>query len=282
MRHLSVVHALLPVLTCLFLCSCATTRGASAEAEDDDELESLLDSDPSGVVCDDTRLVGATSFSQTCLPSDKAPPFTVTGLESLPEPLRQCVLTSLPVETGPVDPSACRQGAAQVLQGRLRQLGWLEAAVTPATGSPGVSEADLQVQLRSRYQVGVVRVERSEEGWRVDPERILAKARAAAPEGSWYTSSALATIHARVYQMKKFRAVWVYGGEPDFRNKVVPVIIDVWEKPQKQKKPKLARHEQPRQPEHCPRRGAICFNGRDCTYDYQLGCAVCTCKPTWW
>jgi hypothetical protein len=230
-------------------------------------------------VCDETRLVGATSFSKTCLPAESAPRLTVAGLEPLPEPLRECVLTGLPVETGGRDSTACLQGAAQVLQGRLRQLGWLEASVSPGTGNPAMSEAQLHVQLQSRYQVGVLRVEHSEDGWRVDPERILVKARAAVPEGSWYTSGALAEIHARVFQMKKFRSVWVYGGEPDFRNKVIPIIIDVWEKPQKPPKVKVRRPEQPRQPDHCPRRDAICLNGRDCTYDREHRCIVCFCRP---
>lgn len=279
MRHLSVVRSLVSVLACSLLFSCVTSRGASAD-EGEDRLESFLDSEPSGLVCDETRLVGATSFSGTCLPTESAPRLTVAGLEPLPEPLRECVLTSLPVETSGGDTAACLQGAAQVLQGRLRQLGWLEASVTPGSGNPGVSEAQLQVHLHSRYQVGVLRVEYSEEGWRVDPERILVKARAAVPEGSWYTSGALAEIHARVFQMKKFRSVWVYGGEPDFRNKVVPVIIDVWEKPQKPRKVKRPRPEHVRQPDHCPRRDAICINGRDCTYDRERRCIICSCRPT--
>ncbi len=278
MRHLSVVRAFVSVLTCSLLCSCAMSRGALAE-EEEGPLESFLDSEPPGLVCDGTRLVGATSFSETCLPMESGPRLTVDGLEQMPEPLRECVLTSLPVETGRGDSAACLQGAAQVLQGRLRQLGWLEASVSPGSGNPGVSEAQLHVQLHSRYQVGVLRVEHSEEDGRVDPWRILVKARAAVPEGSWYTSGALAEIHARVFQMKKFRSVWVYGGEPDFRNKVVPVIIDVWEKPPKSRKVKHPKAERPRKPDHCPRRDAICINGRDCSYDQGLRCIICSCRP---
>ncbi len=280
MRHLSVVRAFVLALTCSLLCSCVTTRGASAEEGEGGLLESFLDSGPAGLVCDRTRLVGATAFSETCLPAESTPRLTVSGLEPLPEPLRACVLMSLPVEAGGGDSTACLQGAAQVLQGRLRQLGWLEASVTPGSGNPAVSEAQLHVQLHSRYQVGLLRVEHSEGGWRVDPERILVKARAAVPEGSWYTSGALAEIHARVFQMKKFRSVWVYGGEPDFRHKVIPVIIDVWEKPQKPPKVKRHRAERPRQPDQCPRRDAICINGRDCSYDREMLCITCFCRPT--
>jgi len=278
MRHL-VVRSTLSVLACSLLCSCVTSRGTTPE-EEEGALGSFLDSGPSGLVCDGTRLVGATSFSETCLPTEKAPGPTVSGLEPLPEPLRECVLTSLPVETGGGAPTACLKGAAQVLQGRLHQLGWLEAEVLSATGQPDVSEAQLHVQLRSRYQVGVLRVEHSEEGGFVDPEKILVKARAAVPEGSWYTSGALAEIHARVFQMKKFRSVWVYGGEPDHRNKIIPVIIDVWEKPQKRHKVKLARPERPRPRDNCPRRDAICLNGQDCSYDADRRCTVCFCRPT--
>jgi hypothetical protein len=258
-----------------------TSRGPAPE-EENGALESFLESGASGLVCDGTRLVGATSFSETCLPTEKGPGPTVSGLEPLSEPLRECVLTNLPVETGGGAPTACLKGAAQVLQGRLRQLGWLEAEVLPASGQPGVSEAQLQVQLRSRYLVGMMQVEHSESegvGF-VDPEKILVKARAAVPEGSWYTSGALAEIHARVFQMKKFRSVWVYGGEPDHRNKIIPVIIDVWEKPQKPRKVKLSQSERPRPRDNCPRRDAICLNGQDCSYDAERRCIVCFCRPT--
>jgi translocation and assembly module TamA len=257
------------------------TRGAS-EPVGDEALESFLDAGLPGLVCDDTRLVGATSFSATCLPTEGAPLLTVSGLEPMTEPLRGCVLTSLPVETGPGDPATCQQGAAQVLQGRLRQLGWLEAQVSRPQDSADMSQAQLSVRLGSRFQVGPLRVERTEGGGRVEPQKILAKAYAAVPEGAWYTSSTLAAMHARVFQMKKFRAVWVIGDEPDYQNKVVPVIIDVWEKPQKPHKPKAIRHEQARVPDHCPRRGSICFNGRDCTFDQRLGCTVCACRPACW
>ncbi|KFE68070.1 hypothetical protein [Hyalangium minutum] len=280
MRHLFAVRSFLSALACALLCSCVTSRGAAPEEEDEGALGSFLDSGASGLVCDGTRLVGATSFSQTCLPTGKSPGPTVSGLEPLSAPLRECVLTSLPVETGGGTSPECLKGAAQVLQGRLRQLGWLEAEVLPATGRPDVSEAQLQAQLRSRYRVGVMRVEHSEEPGVVDPEKILVKARAAVPEGSWYTSGALAEIHARVFQMKKFRSVWVYGGEPDYRNKIIPVIIDVWEKPQKPRKVKMARPERPRPRDNCPRRDAICLNGQDCSYDTEHRCTVCFCRPT--
>ena len=279
MRHLFAVRALLFVLTCSLLCSCVTSRGTASE-EEEGALESFLDSGPAGLVCDGTRLVGATSFSETCLPPEQGPGPTVSGLEPLSAPLRECVLKSLPVETGGGASTACLQGAAQVLQGRLRQLGWLEAEVLPATGQPDVSEAQLHVNLRSRYLVGVMQVEHSEEPGVVDPEKILVKARAAVPEGSWYTSGALAEIHARVFQMKKFRSVWVYGGEPDYRNKIIPVIIDVWEKPHKPRKVKMSRSERPHPRDNCPRRDAICLNGQDCSYDAQQRCVVCFCRPT--
>jgi len=281
MSRVLALRPLLCVLTCALLCSCATPRGGP-EDSDEDALESFLGSGPPGLTCDKTRLVGATSFSATCLPVEGAPSPTVSGLEALPGPLRECVLTSLPVETGPGAPAACQQGAAQILQGRLRQLGWLEATVSPPSGAANVSEAQLTVQLGSRYQVGPLHIEHSIESGVVEPQRILMRAYAAAPEGSWYTSNVLADMHARIYQMKKFRAVWVIGGEPDPETKVVPVTIDVWEKPHKPKSQHV-RHEQAREPDrYCPRRGAICLNGRDCTYDVRQGCAVCVCRPPHW
>ncbi|WP_224367898.1 hypothetical protein [Hyalangium versicolor] len=283
MRLVSVARSFLSVLCCTLLCSCATSRGASEDSENE-ALESFLGSNLPSLVCDGTRLVGATSFSETCLPSEGAPRLTIAGLEPMATPLRECILTGLPVETSPADPSACHQGAAQVLQGRLRQLGWLEATVSPASGTPNVSEASLTIQLGSRYRIGALHVDRTEQGGRVASERILSKAYAAIPEDAWFTSSALAAMHSRVYQMRKFRAVWVIGGEPDPQNKIVPVTIDVWEKPQKPKKPKVARHERPRPPlpGHCAPRSAICFNGRDCTYDQQSGCTICSCRPACW
>jgi hypothetical protein len=276
------------LLASVLLCSCATTRRAADDAEDSEALEAFLDSGAAGLVCDDTRVVGATSFSPTCLPTEEGVLLTAKGLESLSEPLRQCVLTHLPVETSSADPTACQQGAAQVLQGRLRQLGWLDATVAPLRDTASPRQAHLEVQLGVRYQVGPLRVERNEEG-RVDPERILVKARAAAPEGSWYTTTVLAAMYARVFQMKKFHAVWIIGGEPDPERQLVPVTIDVWEKGtgKPAKKEKEKRQEQPtvskKKPVHeCPKRGSICLNGRDCVFDKYLGCTVCACRPTRW
>jgi hypothetical protein len=269
MRHFRVASLL---LACALLCSCATTR---RDSEDSESLEAFLDSGPAGLVCDDTRVVGATSFSPTCLPTEEGVRLSATGLESLSEPLRGCVLTRLPVETSNTDPTACQQGAAQVLQGRLRQLGWLDATVAPQVDAAAPRQAHLDVQLGVRYQVGPLHVEHNEYA-RVAPERILVKARAAAPEGSWYTTSVLAAMHARVFQMKKFQAVWIVGGEPDPERKLVPVTIDVWEK----NKPKVAKKKKPGQ--DCPKRGAICLNGRDCVFDQYLGCSVCTCRPVRW
>ena len=283
MRHLSVAGVWL--LASVLLCSCATTRRAADDTEDSEALEAFLDSGPSGLVCDDTRVVGATSFSPTCLPTEEGILLTAKGLEPLSEPLRQCVLSGLPVETGSADPTACQRGAAQVLQGRLRQLGWLDATVAPERDTVSPRQAHLGVQLGVRYQVGPMRVERNEEG-RVDPERILVKARAAAPEGSWYTTTVLAEIYARVFLMKKFQAVWIVGGAPDPEQQLVPVTIDVWEKgsgkPAKKKKNQAPTVSQ-RQPGHeCPRRGSICLNGRDCVFDKSLGCTVCMCRPGRW
>lgn len=284
MRHLRVASALL--FASVLLCSCVTP--SSRAAEDSEALEAFLDSGPSGLVCDGTRVVGATSFSATCLPPEQDVLLTATGLEPLSEPLRQCVLTSLPVETGNVDPTVCQRGAAQVLQGRLRQLGWLDARVAPQQDASLPRQAHLDVRLGVRYQVGPMSVERNEEG-RVDPERILVKARAAAPEGSWYTTTVLAEMYARVFQMKKFQAVWIVGGEPDAERAIVPVTIDVWEKdshkPAKKKKDKDPRPptvSQRKPVDECPRRGSICLNGRDCVFDQSMGCTLCMCRPARW
>ena len=296
MRHLRVASALL--CASVLLCSCVTA--VRRDAEDSEALDAFLDSGPSGLVCDETRVVGATSFSPTCLPTEQDAQLTATGLESLSKPLRQCVLTSLPVETGNVDPTACQRGAAQVLQGRLRQLGWLDASVAPQKDTAQPRQAHLDVQLGVRYQVGPMSVERNEEGrvaelvgtvTDVHDRRMLEEARAAAPEGSWYTTTVLAEMYARVFQMKKFQAVWIVGGEPDPERGLVPVTIDVLEKssnkPAKKKKDK-DRHPQPptvskRKPvDECPRRGSICLNGRDCVFDQYMGCTICMCRPTRW
>jgi hypothetical protein len=284
MRHLTAASVL---LACALLCSCAATRRAAEGSEDSEALEAFLDSGPAGLICDDTRIVGATSFSSTCLPPEEGVHLSATGLQSLSEPLRQCVLSRLPVETGPVDPSACQRGAAQVLQGRLRQLGWLDATVAPQQDAAAPRQAHLDVRLGVRYQVGPLHVEQDENA-RISPERILVKARAAAPEGSWYTTSVLAEMHARVFQMKKFHAVWIVGGEPDPESQVVPVTIDVWEKtsnsPSKKNEPKKSEPKvSKKKPGHdCPKRGAICLNGRDCVFDRYLGCNVCVCRPVRW
>ena len=113
MRHLSVGRGFLPLLASALLCSCATTRGATDDPEAA-AMDHFLDTEAPSLVCDGTRVVGATSFSPTCLPVEGPSRLTVTGLEPMSEPLRACVLTSLPVETGSTAPLACPQGAAQV------------------------------------------------------------------------------------------------------------------------------------------------------------------------
>src|SRR4051812_45724543 len=110
MRHLFAVRSFLSVLTCSLLCSCVIYRAPAPTEEG--AVESLLDSGPSGIVCDGTRLVGSTSFSETCLPTETGPGPTVSGLEPLAAPLRECVLESLPVETGAGAPTECLKGAA--------------------------------------------------------------------------------------------------------------------------------------------------------------------------
>lgn len=281
MRHLAVARFVLALLASGLWCACATTRGTTNDSavEAEDALEQFLDSGASSLVCEETRLVGATSFTPTCLPTQASSRVTATGLESLSQELRECVLTRLPVETGDVDATACQQGAAQVLEGRLRQLGWLDASVSPLPSTPAPREAHLAVRLGERYQLGPLLVEPDEDA-RVEPHRILAKARAAAPEGSWYTSNVLAAMHSRVFQMRKFRAVWIVGGEPDPERHIVPVTIDVWEKPSKAgKKDKPPKLNKKKRPDHCPKRGSICLNGRDCTFDQRMGCTVCSCRP---
>lgn len=265
MRHLLLACVLL--LASALLCSCATAHG---DAWAPDGLS--VDLDAPSLVCDETRLEGATTFTPSCRPTDETSAFPVTGLEALSPSLHTCVLTSLPVETGPVDPLPCQQGAAQVLQGRLRQLGWLDATVAPQAG--------LDVQLGERYRIGGLQVEHDPDA-RVAPHRILSKARDALPEEAWFTPSTLAAMQARVFQMKKFRAVWVIGGEPDPEQRIVPVVIDVWEKPgKKPRKPKLRQESRRKRPDHCPKRGSICLNGRDCAFDQRLGCTVCNCRPS--
>jgi len=65
----------------------------------------------------------------------------------------------------------------------------------------------------------------------VSSELIIATARPAVPEGSWFSDSALASAQTRVFQMGVFGAVKVTASPPEEGSETVQVLIDVREAP---------------------------------------------------
>ncbi|WNG50663.1 BamA/TamA family outer membrane protein [Archangium minus] len=157
----------------------------------------------------------------------------VKGLEALSEEHRQKALAELPIVQGEVFREEEWEATKELVQQRLRELGYAEAEVGGevrvdlATHS---AQVDLQVQAGPRYRFGNIFVA-TDANPQVNPRRIIEQAQGAVNKGDWYSESALAEAQARVFRMGVFGAVKVNRGAPDREARTVPVVVDVREAP---------------------------------------------------
>jgi translocation and assembly module TamA len=157
----------------------------------------------------------------------------VSGLEALPAEQRSRALVELPVEQGAIFREADWETTKELVQGRLRELGYAEAEVggeVQVDVGTRAARVDLQVKSGQRYKFGNVFVA-TDANPQVAPRRIVEQAQGAIRKGDWYSESALSEAQARVFRMGVFGAVKVNRGAPDREAGTVPVVVDVREAP---------------------------------------------------
>jgi translocation and assembly module TamA len=157
----------------------------------------------------------------------------LTGLEQLPEDHQQRARAELPLHPGDIFREENWEGVKELIQGRLRELGYAEAEVGgEARVDVATHEAtvDLQVKPGPRYKFGNIFVA-ADPSPQVAPKRIIEQAQGSILKGAWFSESALAEAQARVFAMGVFGAVKVSRGGPDREAGTVPVIVDVREAP---------------------------------------------------
>lgn len=157
----------------------------------------------------------------------------VTGLEPLPEEQRSRALSELPLEKGAIFRELDWETTKELVQGRLRELGYAEAEVGGEVRvDVGTRKAlvDLRVEPGKRYKFGNVFVA-TDANPQVAPRRIIEQAQGAIRKGDWYSETALSEAQARVFRMGVFGAVKVNRGAPDREAGTVPVVVDVREAP---------------------------------------------------
>ncbi|HEX8704086.1 MAG TPA: POTRA domain-containing protein, partial [Myxococcaceae bacterium] len=157
----------------------------------------------------------------------------VTGLEELPDDHQRRAKADLPLKAGEVFREEDWAGVKDLIQGRLRELGYAQAEVGGEVQVDVVTNkaaVKLQVQPRQRYKFGVIFVA-TDYNPQVSTKRIIEQAQGAIRKGAWYSESALAEAQARVFAMGVFGAVKVNRGEPDQEAGTVPVVVDVREAP---------------------------------------------------
>jgi translocation and assembly module TamA len=157
----------------------------------------------------------------------------ITGMEALPEEHQHRAKVDLPLKPGDVFEEEHWEGVKELIQGRLRELGYAEAEVggeTEVDVETHQAEVRLQVKPGLRYKFGNIFVA-TDANPKVQPKRIIEQAQGSVRKGEWYSESALAEAQARVFAMGVFGAVKVNHGGPDREAATVPVVVDVREAP---------------------------------------------------
>jgi translocation and assembly module TamA len=155
------------------------------------------------------------------------------GLDQLPEDHQRRVKAELPLQTGEVFREENWEGVKELLQGRLRELGYAEAEVggeTQVDVATHQAAVVLEVNAGPRYKFGNIFVA-TDNNPQVAPKRIIEQAQGAVRKGEWYSETGLAEAQARVFAMGVFGAVKVNRGAPDREAATVPVVVDVREAP---------------------------------------------------
>ncbi|SEM28294.1 Beta-barrel assembly machine subunit BamA [Stigmatella aurantiaca] len=157
----------------------------------------------------------------------------ITGLEPLSEEHRKLATEALPLKEGDIFQEENWSGVKELIQGRLREVGYAEAEVTGEAQvdlATQLATVDLRVALGPRYRFGNVFIS-TDPNPQVSPKRIIEQAQGAIRKGAWFSESALAEAQARVFAMGVFGAVKVNRGGPDQEAVTVPVVVDVREAP---------------------------------------------------
>ncbi|MDY7227465.1 BamA/OMP85 family outer membrane protein [Hyalangium rubrum] len=157
----------------------------------------------------------------------------VSGMEALPQDHQRRAQADLPLKEKAVFREEDWVGVKELIQGRLRELGYAEAEVggeVQVDVGTHTATVDLQVKPGPRYKFGNVFVATDPDP-KVAPRRIIEQAQGAVRKGDWFSESALAEAQARVFGMGVFGAVKVNRGAPDPEAVTVPVVVDVREAP---------------------------------------------------
>ncbi len=155
----------------------------------------------------------------------------ISGLDELPPEHQRRTAEELPLKEGAIFQEEAWVGVKELLQGRLRELGYAEAEVGGEVQvDVATQEATVELQARpgQRYKFGNIFVA-TDPNPQVPPRRIIEQAQGAIRKGAWYSDSALASAQARVFRMGVFGAVKVNRGAPDQEAGTVPLVVDVRE-----------------------------------------------------
>ncbi|MFL5343806.1 MAG: BamA/TamA family outer membrane protein [Hyalangium sp.] len=166
-------------------------------------------------------------------PPTKIGNVVVSGMEALPQEHQHRATLELPLEAGDIFEERNWEGVKELIQGRLRELGYAEAEVggeVRVDVATHLATVDIQVQPGPRYKFGNIFVA-TDANPQVAPKRIIEQAQGSVVKGEWYSESALAEAQARVFAMGVFGAVKVNRGAPDKEAATVPVVVDVREAP---------------------------------------------------
>lgn len=150
------------------------------------------------------------------------------GLEPLDEEQRRFVLEQFPFRRGDILEEQRWEGLRERLQLRLQELGFAEAVVEGEVRvDPQARAATMHLTFRPgrRYRFGEL-IFATELPAGETRDRILALARAAAPEEDWFSRSALTELQTRVFRTGLFGTVRVAPGEPSPESRTVPIVID--------------------------------------------------------
>jgi translocation and assembly module TamA len=157
----------------------------------------------------------------------------VEGLDAVPQDLREQALRKLPVVVGQVFREEDWTALKALLKSRLREMGYADAAVG---GETYVEVTNQTARVHAvadpgpRVKFGSIFVTSGPHP-EVRPETIIAQAKGAVPQGTWFSQSALTEAQNRVFKMGVFGAVKVTSGTPDAATGTVSVLIDVREAP---------------------------------------------------
>ncbi|MGQ0508408.1 MAG: BamA/OMP85 family outer membrane protein, partial [Myxococcaceae bacterium] len=187
------------------------------------------------VIGDEVKEAGKNGVSLVMKVSEGEPTkidsLEIEGLDELPPEHREKTLDEFPLKKGDIFAEEHWAGVKDLVQGRLRELGYAEATadgevqVDVATRKASIT---LTITPGQRYKFGNLFAATDPKPV-VPPKRIIEQAEGAITKGDWFSESALAEAQARIFAMGVFGGVKVNRGAPDRESATVPIVIDVRE-----------------------------------------------------